>query len=233
MKRAYLCVAAVLAAATAGPAFAQAPAGGAPAPASRGTAVFNVARVMKDYQKWQYFAAQMNKERTARAGELAAIRNQVMDLEMKLKAEQIEANKRGIEQQMVALQRQFEDKEKLIRKEIDDKSAVHLRTLFTEIRTVVDAVAKTNGFELVLAYPEALTKEEMESPMYFDLKMRPPAAMPFYVSPSIDITSVVVQTLNKNFAPPGPIEPVAAPGVSGAGGTAPPAGAGTPPGGMK
>ena len=100
MKRLY--VGLVTMALAAGTATAQTPPAAAAAPASRGTAVFNVVRVMKDYQKWQYFAAQMNKERTARAGELAAIRNQVMDLEAKLKTDQIEANKRGIEQQMVA-----------------------------------------------------------------------------------------------------------------------------------
>ena len=204
-------------AAAAAPATAQAPAA---APPSRGTAVFNVAKVMKEYGKWQYFAAEMNKVRVARAGELAGIRNEVVKLEEDYKKEAVQTTKLALEQKMLAYQRQFEDKERTIRKEIDEQSAVHLKTLFSEIRTVVDAVAKTNGFELVLAYPDALTQEEINSPLYFDLKMRPPAAMPFYVSPNIDITNVVVQTLNKNFAPPGPI-PAATPGVSGAGGTAP------------
>jgi Skp family chaperone for outer membrane proteins len=234
VKRLYVGMVAV--ALAAGTASAQAPAGGgapAAAPPSRGPAVFNVARVMKDYQKWQYFAAQMNKERMAEASKLANIRNQVMNLENDYKKETIADKKLALEQQMTQLQRQFEDMEKTIRKNIDEKSAVHLKTLFTEIRTVVDAVAKTNGFELVLAYPDALTQEEMNSPVYFDIKMRPPAAMPFYVSPSIDITMVVVQTLNKNFPAPGPIEQVPAPGVSNTGGTAPAAPPATPPGGMK
>ncbi len=192
---------------------------GAAAPASRGTAVFNVARVMKDYQKWQYFAQEMNKERQVRGGELAKLRNDIIELENKARTEPVVAKKTEYEQAMVGLQRQFEDKERTVRKEIDDKSATHLRTLFAEIRTVVDAVAKTNGFDLVMAYPDALTEEEMRSPLYYDLKLRPPAAMPFYVSPSIDITGVVVTTLNKNFPSPGPI--TAAPGVTPTAGTAP------------
>ncbi|MGL4423533.1 MAG: OmpH family outer membrane protein, partial [Gemmataceae bacterium] len=210
------------------PAMAQAPGasaapGTAAAPApSRGVAVFNVAKVMKEYTKWQFFAATMNKVRTSRAGELAAIRNQVLELEGKARVETVQANKTAIEQQLVGLQRTFEDKERTIRKEIDEQSAVHLKTLFNEIRTVVDAVAKTNSFDLVLAYPDALTQEEINSPLYFDLKMRPPAAMPFYVSPNIDITNVVVQTLNKNFPAPGPID-ASTPGVTPTGGTTPPA----------
>jgi Skp family chaperone for outer membrane proteins len=177
---------------------------------------------MKDYQKWQYFAELMNKERTEKGANLAKIRNAVMDVQNKLQTEGLESKKKELEQQMVALQRQFEDEERKVRKEIDEKSAMHLRTLFAEIRTVVDAVARTNGFELVLAYPDALTDEDRNNPVYFDLKLRPQAAMPFYVSPNIDITTVVVQTLNKNFPPPGPVTPAAA--------TAPPA---APAGGQK
>lgn len=222
MTRAYgFLLSAAVIAVSGGALSAQAPAGApaAAAPAPRGTAVFNVARVMKDYQKWQYFAEAMNKERTEKGANLARIRNQVLEVENKLRTETIDKNKKELEQQMVALQRSFEDEERKIRKEIDEKSAAHLRTLFAEIRTVVDAVARTNGFELVLAYPDALTEEERNLPIYFDLKLRPPAAMPFYVSPNIDITSVVVQTLNKNFPAPGPVSP--------AGATAP--AAGTPP----
>lgn len=204
----------------------------APAPAAaavgRGTAVFNVARVMKDYQKWQYFAQEMNKERQGRGAELAKLRNDIIEMETKIKNELVATQKAMYEQTFVNMQRQFEDKERNIRKEIDDKSAAHLRQLFAEIRTVVEAVAKTNGFDLVMSYPDALTEEEMRSPLYYDLKLRPPAAMPFYVSPNVDLTSVVVKTLNANFPAPGKID--AAPAASAPMGAAP---AIVPTGGMK
>lgn len=205
-----------------GPAPGAAPAPAAAAPvASRGVAVFNVARVMKEYTKWQYFAATMNNTRAAKAAEMQRLQAQMVETDKKLKAESIAANKPPLEQQLVTLQRQMEDMERTVRKEIDEQSANHLKTLFAEIRTVVDRVAQTNGFELVLAYPDAITKEEMESPLYFDLKMRPPAAMPFYVSPSIDVTSVVVQTLNKHFPAPAAV-PATAAGVTTTGGAVPP-----------
>ncbi len=62
----------------------------------------------------------------------------------------------------------------------------------------------------------------MNSSRYFEMKIGigAQAAVPFYVSPSIDITSVVVQTLNKNFPAPGPVAS-ATPPVTPAGGTAP------------
>lgn len=217
MKRIYVYLMAVAGLAVAGYAAtglkAQAPGGAAPAaapPASRGTvAVFNVARVMKDFQRWQYFAATMNEERQKKGAELAKLRNQILEKEAASRTETAPTKKQQLEGEMVVLQRQFEDLEKAIRKEIDDKSAKHLQELFTQIRTVVERVSEVNGFQLVMAYPDALTEEEMKSPLYYDLKLRPPAAMPFYVSPSIDITKVVVLTLNQNFVPPGPIPAVA------------------------
>lgn len=192
----------------------------AAAPPSRGTAVFNVPKVMREYQKWQYFAAEVNKERTEKAALLSKKQAELIDLENKMKTEAVKAKQEEMMGQATALRRQLEDMEKQARKEIDDKSMTHLRTLFGELRTVVDAVAKTNGFDLVLAYPDASTAEEMASPMYLEMKLRTPAAMPFYVSPSIDITSVVIQTLNKNFPAPGPI-PSPSP-VTPTGGTATP-----------
>ena len=80
-----------------------------------------------------------------------------------------------------------------------------------------------NGFDLVLAYPDAITAEEMTSPLYYDLKLRPPAAMPFYVSPSVDMTDVLITTLNTNFKPPAEVAPA---------GGVPPGAPGLPPPGV-
>src|SRR4051794_38780852 len=88
VKRVYVCLtafaAAVAGTVTAGSLSAQPPAGGgagaAAAAPARGAAVFNVAKVMKDYQKWQFFAAAMNKERANQAQQLATLRGQIVDL---------------------------------------------------------------------------------------------------------------------------------------------------------
>ncbi len=216
----------------AGAAQAQTPApgGGAPpaahpAPQSASkVAVFNVARVMKDYQRWQYYAALMNQKRTAAAADLGKLRSQIADMQDKIQKEPIKQKQEEMAKQLVELQRQFEDKERGVRKQLDDESAGYLKNLFTEIQQAVKAIVDTNGFTIVLAYPDAITAEEMNSPAYYDLKMRPPAAMPFYVATSADMTDVLVVTLNKNFPPPGPV-----PGVTPAGGATPPPTAGTPP----
>jgi Skp family chaperone for outer membrane proteins len=202
------------------PVQAQAPApGAAPAPAATKSAgrvgVFNVAKVMRDYKKWQYFAGVMNQKRTAASGELVKLRNEIAEMQNKAQVEVVPTKREEITKAMTVKQREFEDKEKGFRKVLDDESAGYLRNLYAEIQQCVKAIVETNGFDLVMAYPDAISQEELNSPLYYDLKLRPPAAMPFYVSPSADMTDILVDTLNKYFPAP----------VAAAGATAPAAGA--------
>jgi len=193
----------------------------APRKASGKVAVFNVAKVMKDYQRWQYFAGVMNQKRAGASGELVKIRNEIATWQEKLTAEKVEAKRDEMVKYITGKQREFEDKEKVVRKQLDDESAQYLKNLFGEIQQAVKAIVEANDFDVVMAYPDATTVEETQSPMYFDLKMRPPAAMPFYVAPSSDMTDVLVVTLNRNFPAPGPIPGAPAAGPVQTGGTAP------------
>jgi Skp family chaperone for outer membrane proteins len=187
---------------------AQAPAGGAPPaqpaarPAGGKVAVFNVAKVMRDYKKWQHYATIMQNKRNAAAGDLGKLRNDIVGLQEQIQKEPIQQKKEELAKAVVAKQREFEDKEKAVRTQLDNESAGYLRQLFAEVQQCVKAIVDTNGYDVVFAYPDAITAEEMNSPLYYDLKMRPPAAMPFYVSPSADVTGVLVETLNKYFPPP-------------------------------
>ena len=187
-------------------------------------AVFNVARVMKDFQKWQYFAISMNNKRITAAGELGKMRNEILEITAKAEKEPRQDVRDGLAKSVVEKQRAFEDKERGYRKQLDEESAAHLKNLFMEIQRAVGAVVESNGYDVVFAYPDAVTAEEAASPLMVDLKMRPPAAIPFFVSKSADVTEVLIGTLNKNFAAPGPI-PVAIP--------MPTAGSVVPAGGQK
>ncbi len=236
MKRAMVYLAALAGGAVlvGGTARAQAPApGGAPAAAAPAhksggkVAVFNVAKVMKDYQRWQYYANMMNQKRTAAAADLGKLRGEITKLQEDIQKEPIKQKQEEMAKVLVNKQREFEDKERVVRQQLDAESAGYLKNLFNEIQRAVVAIVEQNGFDVVFAYPDAITKEEMDSPLYYDLKMRPQAAMPFYVSPSADMTSVLVETLNKNFPPPGPVPQTgaaapSAPGVQPAGGTTTP-----------
>lgn len=241
MKRVYLFLAALAglsgAIYLAGRATAQGPGGGAPPAAtarqdSPRVAVFNVAKLMKDFNKWQYHAVTMNNERITAATELLKLKNQIdkyrEQMEKETQKDKIEQWKKAI----IDTQRQFEDREGFYKQDLDAKAAKHLKELFADVNAAVAGIVERNGYDIVFAYPEATTAQEADTQMYIDLKMRPPAAMPFYVSPRIDITDVMTKTLNEYRKAPGPVPaPLTMPGnpadIKTTGGTsAPPAGGG-------
>lgn len=225
LKRAFVYLSALVVGVAGLTAHAQTPGAGAPpaAPKPGGkVGVFNVARVMKDYQKWQYYAKVMNDKRAAASGDLAKIRTEIADLQDRIPKEPVKSKQEEMAKILVEKQRTFEDRERGIRKALDEESAAHLKQLFGEITACVKACVEANGYDIVFAYPDATTAEEMSSPLYYDLKLRPSAAMPFYVAPAADMTEILVATLNKHFPAPGPVTPAGAtqpaPGAPPAGG---------------
>jgi Skp family chaperone for outer membrane proteins len=148
-----------------------------PRKASGKVAVFNVAKVMKEYRRWDYFAGIMNKKRAAATEKLVKLRSDGIDIT---------------------------EEEKQVRKELDDESSIYLAKLYAEVEGTIKSIAEANEFDIVFSYPDATTVEETKSTMYYDLKMRPSAAMPIYVAGSADITATLITTLNKKYPPPSP-----------------------------
>ena len=185
-------------------------------------AVFNVVKVMKDFQKWQYFAITMNNKRITAAGELGKLRNEIVELTQKAEKEPRKDVQDELARAIVGKQRTFEDSEKLYGKSLNEESATHLKALYVEIQRAVASIVETNGYDLVFAYPDGTTVEELASPTVIDMKIRPQFAMPFFVAKSADMTESLTITLNKYFPPPGAIPaamtaPVAGPVVPTAG----------------
>jgi hypothetical protein len=73
------------------------------------------------------------------------------------------------------------------------------------MKAVVDKIAELNGYHIIFAYPDAVTPEELASGYIKELKLKPPAAQPFFVAPHADITAVVVKTLNVWYPPIDPV----------------------------
>jgi Skp family chaperone for outer membrane proteins len=202
----------VLSAASAAAALGQ---GAPPAPTAASTstgrdvAVFNMAKVQKEFKKWDMYTKELQTLRTNEAKRLAELQTQIQEIKKRLE-NPAEPQKDVLEKQGVAMARQLQDMDIEVRKKIDKASTDYLQVLHDDIRRVVDAVAKTNNFGVVMAYPDATTEEERKSPVYFDMKLRPAGAMPFYVSPTCDMTDTIVATLNKFCPPPAGVVPAGA-----------------------
>jgi Skp family chaperone for outer membrane proteins len=164
----------------------------------------------------------MNKVRASETQILAQLGEQLAKMKKELETDAAGPNRDAKEKQYRDLSRQYQDKSDEVRKKIDEQSSKHLKELHDDIKVVVEAVANRNGFGVVFAYPDATTEEEKKSPLYYELKLRPPAAMPFFVSQNCDITEAVIQTLNKYRPAPGPIATTGGTGTP----TPPPAGTG-------
>lgn len=210
---------------------AQQPGGAPPAAAQGGrptVAVFNMASVMRDYGKAKWQVYQLNEERKGMSGDLVKWRAEYIKLQQDIQQAPDPAIKEQKGKQMLALARQIEDKDRDINKVLNDKASTIISGLYDDIKLVVDKTAEMNGYHLVLAYPDAVTPDEQKNPYLKELKLKPPAAQPFFVHPQVDVTGVVVQTLNKWH--PAPAVPAGAdiPGVPGAPGAAPGAPGGPP-----
>jgi Skp family chaperone for outer membrane proteins len=214
VKRAYLFLAALVglggAVYLAGRIQAQQPAGGGAAPARQDpprVAVFNVAKLMKEFTKWQYYAVTMNNERIQAANELLKIKGEIDKLREQILKETEKAKIDSLQKAITEKQRLFEDRENFYKGELDGKAAKHLKELFADVNAAVAGIVERNGYDIVFAYPEATTAADADSQLYIDMKMRPPAAMPFFVSKRIDITDVMVSTLNEYRKAPGAVPP--------------------------
>ncbi len=186
------------------------PAGGGAAPAAPlradppRVAVFNVAKLMNDFKKWQYFAVVMDNKRKTMAAELIKAKNQIVRMQESFEKEPEQAKRDQLAKAIRDARNAFDDREKVLKDSLDADVNVHLKELFQDVTLVVTKIAETRGLDIVFAYPEATNAKDAETQLYIDMKMRPQAAMPFFVRKSndVDITDLMLATLNEYRKPP-------------------------------
>lgn len=169
----------------------------AAAPSARPTvAVFNMAAVMRDYGKAKYQVYKLNKKRIDNSSNLVKWRGEYLKLQQDIQKVVDPAQKDAMGKEVLALARKIEDEDRRVNKELNDDASKIISGLYDEIKMVVDRTADVNAYHIVFAYPDAVTPEEQANPYLKELKLKPPAAQPFYVNKQVDITAVVIQALN-------------------------------------
>jgi Skp family chaperone for outer membrane proteins len=171
-------------------------------PATRPTvAVFNMAAVMRDFGQAKYQVWLLNGKKMEMSKNLILWRSEYIEIQQLLQKNPTHPEKEVKAQRMLALARSIEDEDRKINKQLNDDASAIIGDLYDKMKQVVDKTAEMNGYHIVFAYPDAVTPEEMKSPYIKELKLKPPAAQPFYVAPHADITAVVVKTLNTWYPP--------------------------------
>ncbi len=174
----------------------------AAAPATRPTvAVFNMAAVMRDFGQAKYQVWLLNNKKMEMSKQLLVFRSEYIQHQQDLTKNPNHPEKDAKQARMLALARMIEDEDRKINKQLNDDASAIIGDLYDKMKMVVDKTAEMNGYHVVFAYPDAVTAEEMKSPYIKELKLKPPAAQPFYVAAHADITAVVVKTLNAWYPP--------------------------------
>lgn len=184
---------------------AQQPGAPPPTAAVRPTiAVFNMPAVMKDYGKAKYQVYKLNEKRVAISGDIVKMRSDAMATKQAMDMTPDPKLKEEYQKKLVFYARTLEDREREVQRILNDEASAIISTLYDDIKTVVDKTAEMNGYHIVFAYPDTSNAEDQKNPYFKEMKLKPTAALPFYVSPQVDITGVVVMTLNKWY----PSQPV-------------------------
>jgi Skp family chaperone for outer membrane proteins len=188
--------------------------GSGAAPVMHGTrvAVVNIGAVFTKYQKATYYKQEMEEAFKPYKTQIETGQKQIYNL--KVEAQKPSSNKEQLEQQIVAIQRSLEDVQRKARSELSKKSEQQLQQLWNEINDVINATARTNAFNIVLAYGEPSDVEAKGLGAFANINRKMTAlesgsALPMYFDASVDITPVVVDTLNRSMQRPATATPAA------------------------
>lgn len=182
-----------LALAFTGPAQAQSP--------GTKVAVVNVADVFMRYDKAKAFKAEVEKMISPHKAEAETLKKQIMEWQTAVKHPKFDPKDlERYEQAMVANQRKLEDLSRLVAAQVGKIQEGQVVTLFKDLNMATEAVAKSQGFQLVLAHAvlpgEPLTLDSIQRKMSgMDLG----STQPQFFLGSTDITEQVVQSLNNYF----------------------------------
>lgn len=179
--------------------------------ASSKVAVFNMVAVMREYRKAKYQIYKLGESKKKQTEEMSELKLEYTQLQKNVLTERNAEKKEAMQARMVDLARDIEDMNRQIEKRLNADAEKVIVELYDEIKEVVDGLAEENGFDIVFTYPDAATPEEMKSAYMKELKLKPAAALPFYVSRRIDLTQQVISELNTRNPSPDP--PVAQPSV--------------------
>jgi Skp family chaperone for outer membrane proteins len=160
------------------------------------TGFFNVARVMREYGRAKDSVARLGAKRDKLAAELAALRADHARLRTAAQAAADADKKFDLEQQVRTAARRIEDAEREDTKVLNDRASLIIGELYDEMYEAAAALSRDRGLSILFAYPDGATLAERESLPVKELKLKPPAAQPFYLDPSADYTDELIRRLN-------------------------------------
>jgi Skp family chaperone for outer membrane proteins len=177
--------------------------GNNPAPRPQRIVIVNIAKVLRDYDKANFQGAEITKKRELYVKQVQSLQDQIAELNKQIQATAVADQKKALEEKALGFHRRMQDIDREAKRELTQLSNDTIVRVYQEIKGVIYDIAKTNNLDMVLCYPAATKPEDENSPQVAQLNLQTPALIPFYHS-GMDITHVVVETLNKRYPSPKP-----------------------------
>ena len=177
-------------------------------------AVLNTNKVLKNFNKAQQLNEYISKKVGAYGAQINAKRDEIAKLNEDGKKVVNPTEAENLQKRMKQLEREMQDLDAEARKDINAQQGTIAVDIYKNVEDVVQRVAVANGFDLVIAYPDATSETDMYSQPNVVRKLASQAAIPLFAKKHIDLTDAVVTTLNQTY-------PVAPPAVTTAGATSP------------
>jgi len=174
----------------------------------------NMVQVLKNYKKFLNMEVEMKNLQSQLQGRIEPYKAQMMKAQAEYKRPEISPEQKDqLERTMRKIQVDASMVEEDAKKELMKRSGEAFTTIYRDVEDAVKRYAEMNGYELVMFYNGPVDHDKY-NPANVQAKLVQPASlMPIYVTPGMDITPHIIESLNRMYPPS-----VAAPG-------APPAGA--------
>jgi hypothetical protein len=174
----------------------------APPPDARPVAVgqkvgfFSMPRVMRDYRRAKARVDGLNAERARLSAGLVVLRAMYAALTDRPRPP-APPGPPADAPDTLALARLIEDTDRAITRALERRATAVIAELHDELHAAAAEAAREHRLTALLAFPDA--PEEAESPAVKELRLKPPAAYPFFLDPAADYTDDLVRRVNARF----------------------------------
>ncbi len=162
-------------------------------------AYVNIPKVLRHFERANAEGAKISQQREAYVNQVKTERAALENLTDQYQATDDEQILKTLQEQALATQKRIEAIDKEAQQQLTERSNGTIVEVYTQIRSVIEALAKDRGLDVIEAFPAPTVPEEERSPQVAQLMLQSPALMPFYVKRELDLTDEVIERLNKKY----------------------------------
>jgi Skp family chaperone for outer membrane proteins len=167
------------------------------------TGYINMPRVMREFQWAASQGKALDEQRKHLSANVVEWRGTYIQTQQELMACLVPARKERLSKELFDLAYKIEAEDREITRVLNEAAEKITTRIQDNLRATVTEMAKERGLVAVIAYPEATPPDESNTFPRCDVKLKPPAAYPFYLDASVDYTDELVRRLNARFAADG------------------------------